>query len=64
MWKEEWKDGMIRYTIIVDEVCDADSEQGRVETGIKSFYSFALEDATDGVVCGGLRSFGFHLRTR
>ena len=48
-------------TVVVDKVCDADSEQGAVEAGVQACHSFALHDAPDGVVGGGLGALGLDL---
>jgi len=50
-----------RRTVIVDKVCDADAEEGGVETRVEACNAFSLYDAPGGVVGGGLRAFGLDL---
>lgn len=52
---------MGRRTIIVDEVCDADAEEGRVETRVEASNAFSLYNAPNGIVGGGVRAFGLDL---
>ncbi len=50
-----------RRTVVVDEVCDANAEEGGVEPGVEACDAFSLDYAPDGVVGGGLGTFGFDL---
>lgn len=48
-------------TVVVDEICDADAEESRVEARVEAGNAFSLDDAADGVVGGGVGSFRFDL---
>lgn len=48
-------------TVIVHEIRDADAEKSRFKAGVEASYAFSLNDAADGVVGGGMGSFGFEL---
>jgi hypothetical protein len=55
------EDGGERRTVVVDEVCDANAEEGGVEPGVEAGDAFSLDYAPDGVVGGGVGTFGFDL---
>lgn len=48
-------------TVVVDEVRDADAEEGGVEPRVEAGNAFALDDAAGGVKGGGVGAFGFDL---
>ena len=50
-----------RATIVVDKICHADTEQRRIEAGVKACDAFALNDMADSIIGCGLCSFGFYL---
>lgn len=50
--------------VVVYEVCNADAEQRRLESGVESDDAFPFDDAPRGVEGRGLRAFRFDLGAR
>ena len=50
-----------RLTVVVDEICHADTEQRRVKAGVKARNAFALNDVADSIIGRGMCSFGLYL---
>lgn len=50
-----------RSTVVVDEVCDSDAEQGRVHAGVEAGDALALDDAAGSIERRRLSALGLDL---
>ena len=48
-------------TVVVDEICDADAEERRVEAGVEAGDTLALDDASRGIERRRLSALRFDL---
>ena len=48
-------------TVVIHEIRNADSEQSAIETGVQPADPLSLDNTADGIVGGGMCSFGFDL---
>ena len=51
----------VSRTVVVDKVCDADAEEGRVEAGVEACDALALDDAARGIERRRLGALRFDL---